>query len=75
MPKGTKLDVSAAPFFDMIEKLIREGYSINDAARRLRVTAHSVIRCVKARPELAPIAKENGRKKQIEQKWRLGCPR
>lgn len=64
MPKGTPLDVSSAPFFDMIERLIREGYSINDAARRLRITAHSVIKCVKSRPQLAPIAKENGLRKQ-----------
>lgn len=54
----------ANQFYDMIEKLIREGLTINDTARRLRISAHSVIKCCKERSELAAIAKASGLKKQ-----------
>jgi plasmid maintenance system antidote protein VapI len=61
--------VPASNFFDMIEALIKEGLSINDAARRLRISSHSVNSCIKERPHLAPIAKINVKKKQGRLPW------
>lgn len=61
--------VPASNFFDLIEALIKEGLSINDAARRLRISAHSVNASIKERPHLAPIAKINGKKKQGRLPW------
>lgn len=62
--------VPAHTFFDLIETLIKDGLSINDAARRLRISAHSVNSCIKERPHLAPIAKENGHKsKKRKRLW------
>ena len=50
--------------FDAIEKLLTDGLSVNDAARRLGVCAQIIWKCIRARPHLAPIAHANGKRKQ-----------
>jgi hypothetical protein len=56
--------------FDAIEKLLVEGFSVNDTARRCGLSAHLVWKCIRARPHLAPIAHENGKRNQRLSKFK-----
>jgi hypothetical protein len=61
--------IEAAAFFDLIEEKLRAGFSINDTARRLKISCHCINKCIQERPHLAEIAKANGKKNQGVRPW------